>query len=53
MIKNLCEDCKFLEGNSTNNCNPTEIHPLGQVLKCDSYKSKNVIKNIFIMIKKK
>ena len=52
MEKNLCADCKFLEGNSTNHCRPTEIHPLGSVLKCEAYRSKNVIKNLFIMVKK-
>lgn len=50
MHKSLCEDCRFLG----KNCPLTVIENdyEGNVKKCLGYKTKNVIKNIFIMVKK-
>ena len=44
--KNLCDNCKFLVGPSTNNCQPTDYDELGNVHKCDTYREKNIIRCI-------
>ena len=50
MAKSLCENCKLT--NKPQLCSPYDIDKKGNVIKCYTYQSKNVIRSIINFIKK-